>query len=167
MKAAERDKMMHDFASGDIRLLVATTVVEVGVDVKDATIMVIEKAERFGLSQLHQLRGRVGRGDKQSACVLLYSDRSGETAKARLSILRESEDGFKIAEADLAIRGGGDLLGVRQSGLPRFIFTDLAVHQPLLEQARDQAKQALKNDPELASEHGKALHLLLQLFSYE
>lgn len=167
MKSAERDTAMKKFASGETKLLVATTVVEVGVDVRNATIMVIEKAERFGLSQLHQLRGRVGRGDKQSACVLLYSDRVGEIGVKRLSVLRESEDGFKIAEMDLSLRGGGDLLGTRQSGLPRFIFTDLFRHQSLLEHARNDAAQFLKADPALSSERGKALQILLQLFGYD
>ena len=164
MKADARDKEMRRFASGETRLLVATTVVEVGVDVRDATIIVIEKAERFGLSQLHQLRGRVGRGNKPSACVLLCSDQVSEISRARLSILRESEDGFKIAEADLAIRGGGDLLGSRQSGLPRFIFMDLLEHQELLEHARNDIEHFLIEDPELASERAKALQILLQLF---
>lgn len=166
MKGDERDEIMHDFASGKTRLLVATTVVEVGVDVRDATIIVIEKAERFGLSQLHQLRGRVGRGDKASSCVLLCSDSAGEVARSRLSILRESEDGFRIAEADLAIRGGGDLLGTRQSGLPRFIFTDLLEHQELLEQARTEVTQFLEIPNPMESKRGQALKVLLQLFGY-
>ncbi len=167
MKGDERDAVMHDFAAGKTRLLVATTVVEVGVDVRDATIIVIEKAERFGLSQLHQLRGRVGRGDKASACVLLCSESAGEVAQSRLSILRETEDGFRIAEADLAIRGGGDLLGTRQSGLPRFIFTDLLEHQELLEQAREDITQFLDGSKPMETERGKALSLLLQLFGYQ
>lgn len=166
MKADERDEAMQDFASGKARLLVATTVVEVGVDVRDATIIVIEKAERFGLSQLHQLRGRVGRGDKASACVLLCSDRAVEAAQSRLSVLRETEDGFRIAEADLAIRGGGDLLGTRQSGLPRFIFTDLFEHQELLEQARNDIVQFFEANQSIETTRGKALELLLQLFGY-
>ncbi|MEQ1705131.1 MAG: ATP-dependent DNA helicase RecG [Rickettsiales bacterium] len=166
MKGEERDEIMHDFATGKTRILVATTVVEVGVDVRDATIMVIEKAERFGLSQLHQLRGRVGRGDKASSCVLLCSDSSGEVAQSRLSILRETEDGFRIAEADLAIRGGGDLLGTRQSGLPRFIFTDLLEHQELLEQARADIIQFLGGEKPMETPRGKALMVLLQLFGY-
>ena len=166
MKGDERDAVMHDFATGKIRLLVATTVVEVGVDVRDATIIVIEKAERFGLSQLHQLRGRVGRGDKASSCVLLRSDSAGEVAGSRLSILRETEDGFRIAEADLAIRGGGDLLGTRQSGLPRFIFTDLFEHQELLEQARGDTTQFLDSNKPMETPRGTALSLLLQLFGY-
>ncbi|NBO20286.1 MAG: ATP-dependent DNA helicase RecG, partial [Proteobacteria bacterium] len=165
MKAAEREVEMQRFQSGETRLLVATTVVEVGVDVRDATIIVIEKAERFGLAQLHQLRGRVGRGNKQSACVLLFSDTSGETAKSRLSILRDSEDGFAIAEADLQIRGGGDLLGSRQSGLPRFIFTDIMAHQEMLDHARADSAKLLESDPQLASPRGRALQVLLQLFS--
>ena len=166
MKADERDQVMQDFAAGRIRLLVATTVVEVGVDIRDATIIVIEKAERFGLSQLHQLRGRVGRGDKPSSCVLLCSDKLGEVSRSRLSILRETEDGFRIAEADLAIRGGGDLLGTRQSGLPRFIFTDLFEHQELLEQARTDIIRFLETGQPMKTERGKALELLLQLFGY-
>ncbi len=167
MKGDERDEVMHDFAAGKTRLLVATTVVEVGVDVRDATIIVIEKAERFGLSQLHQLRGRVGRGDKASSCVLLFSDSMGEVARSRLTILRESDDGFRIAEADLAIRGGGDLLGTRQSGLPRFIFTDLFEHQELLEQARTDIIQFLESEKAMETPRGKALEILLQLFKYE
>jgi ATP-dependent DNA helicase RecG len=186
MPAEKRHEEMQKFASGATRLLVATTVVEVGVDVRDATIMVVEQAERFGLAQLHQLRGRVGRGDKPSACVLLYSEDSGvriqesgsnfsslhpesripNPSLARLSVLRETEDGFKIAEADLAQRGGGDLLGVRQSGLPRFIFTDLFEHQSLLEQSRQEVDGLLAADPALASVKGNALKLLLELFGY-
>jgi len=166
MKAETRDAAMHDFASGKTKILVATTVVEVGVDVRDATIIVIEKAERFGLSQLHQLRGRVGRGDKASACVLLFSDNMGEIAKSRLSILRETEDGFRIAEADLAIRGGGELLGTRQSGLPRFIFTDLVEHQELLEEARADAATFLADENYSKTEHYKALEILMQLFGF-
>jgi len=168
MKAAERNEQMQKFASGEVKLLVATTVVEVGVDVRDATIIVIEQAERFGLAQLHQLRGRVGRGDKPSACVLLHMPNGADDANAkRLSILRETEDGFKIAEADLAQRGGGDLLGTRQSGLPRYIFTDLFVHQALLTEARNEVSAALADDPAQSSEAGKALMVLLGLFDYE
>lgn len=162
MKAAERDEAMRDFASGKTRLLVATTVIEVGIDVKDATIIVIEQAERFGLSQLHQLRGRVGRSDLPSSCVLLASDHLGEEGKARLSILRETEDGFRIAEEDLAIRGSGDLLGTRQSGEQRFVFTDMHVHQPLLREAHEHAKRLLASDA-FKSEPAQTL---LQLFGY-
>ncbi len=165
MKNDQRDIEMRRFASGETRLLVATTVVEVGVDVRDATIIVIEQAERFGLSQLHQLRGRVGRGSKPSFCVLLASDRASEISQARLKTLRESEDGFHIAEADLQIRGGGDLLGHRQSGLPKFIFMDLLEHHQLLEHAKTDASQFLQADPNLVSERGKSLQRLLQLFA--
>lgn len=157
MKAEERTEALHAFARGDVRLLVATTVVEVGVDVPDATIMVIEQAERFGLSQLHQLRGRVGRGTAESFCVLLYSDQVGEDGIHRLSVLRDSEDGFFIAEKDLQLRGGGDLLGTRQSGLPRFYFLDLLLHQEILEEAKLDAAKA-EMTPERA--------LLMQLFGY-
>lgn len=166
MKGEQKDAEMQKFPTGETKLLVATTVVEVGVDVRDATIIVIEKAEKFGLSQLHQLRGRVGRGDKPSACVLLYSDEIANnpqnTSLARLAIMRETEDGFLIAEKDLAIRGGGDLLGTRQSGMPKFIFTDLLEHQQLLEQARTDAAEFVD-----ASVENKAVELLLQLFGYE
>ena len=120
MKGAEKDAAMARFAAGETQLLVATTVIEVGVDVPEATIMVIEHAERFGLAQLHQLRGRVGRGSARSTCLLLYKAPLGETAKARLAILRETEDGFRIAEEDLRLRGEGDVLGTRQSGMPGF-----------------------------------------------
>lgn len=166
MDDEQTDQQMHDFSSGKTKLLVATTVVEVGVDVSDATIIVIEKAERFGLSQLHQLRGRVGRGDKPSACVLLYTDGVGEVASSRLSILRETDDGFRIAEADLAIRGGGDLLGTRQSGLPRFIFSDLFEHNELLEEAKQDVEEFFAEGGTLGSGRGKALEILLQLFRY-
>lgn len=165
MKNDQRDAEMKRFASGETRLLVATTVVEVGVDVRDATIIVIEKAERFGLSQLHQLRGRVGRGSKASSCVLLYSDKVSEVSRNRLATLRESDDGFAIAEADLEIRGGGDLLGSRQSGLPRFIFTHLLEHRQLLEHARLEAAEFLSKDSDFTSPRGKALMVLMQLFS--
>ncbi len=173
MKADERNAEMHKFTEGKTRLLVATTVVEVGVDVRDATIIVIEKAERFGLSQLHQLRGRVGRGDKASACVLLYSDEKNlmvdapSPTETRLRVLRDTEDGFKIAEADLANRGAGELLGVRQSGMPRTIFMDLFYHQELLDQARKDAVNLLTSDPTLSSKRGEAAKLLLEIFMKE
>lgn len=164
MKAAEKDAAMARFASGQSQLLVATTVIEVGVDVPEATIMVIEHAERFGLAQLHQLRGRVGRGSGKSTCLLLYKGPLGETAKARLAILRESEDGFRIAEEDLRLRGEGDLLGTRQSGLPGFSVARLEVHGKYLGAARDDAKLILERDPQLQSERGQALRHLLYLF---
>ncbi len=164
MKAAEKDQTMRAFQDGTLKLLVATTVIEVGVDVPEATIMVIEHAERFGLAQLHQLRGRVGRGDKRSVCVLLYDTPLSDTAKRRLAIMRESEDGFRIAEEDLKLRGAGDLLGTQQSGLPRFKLADLAAHADLLAMARDDAVLILNKDPELQSERGTALRILLYLF---
>ena len=164
MKAAEKDSVMARFQSGEIAVLVATTVIEVGVDVPEATIMVIEHAERFGLAQLHQLRGRIGRGSQASTCLLLYAEPLGETARARLTIMRETEDGFRIAEEDLRLRGAGELLGTRQSGLPEFRLADLAVHGDLLSAARDDARLVLERDPELASERGGRLRTLLYLF---
>ncbi len=164
MKGADKDKAMHRFAEGPARILVATTVIEVGVDVPDATVMVVEHAERFGLAQLHQLRGRIGRGLQRSSCLLLYLPPLTETARARLSILRESEDGFRIAEEDLKLRGGGEILGTRQSGVPVFRLADLAVHQELLAAARDDTKLILARDPELTSPRGAALRTLQYLF---
>ena len=165
MKGAERDKVMAAFAAGGIDLLVATTVVEVGVDVPAATVMVIEHAERFGLAQLHQLRGRIGRGDKPSNCLLVYAQPLTETARQRLSILRETEDGFRIAEEDLRLRGAGEMLGTRQSGLPAMRLADLAAHAELLEAARDDARLILARDPELETPRGQALRVLLYLFA--
>jgi ATP-dependent DNA helicase RecG len=164
MKAAEKDAAMERFATGTARILVATTVIEVGVDVPDATIMVIEHAERFGLAQLHQLRGRIGRGDRPSSCLLLYAPPLTETAKARLQILRESDDGFRIAEEDLRLRGGGEILGTRQSGMPEFRLADLSVHGDLLAVARDDVKLILARDPELTGPRGQALRTMLYLF---
>jgi ATP-dependent DNA helicase RecG len=164
MKSAEKDAAMARFASGKSQLLVATTVIEVGVDVPEATIIVIEHAERFGLAQLHQLRGRVGRGAGKSTCLLLYKAPLGETAKARLAILRETEDGFRIAEEDLRLRGEGDLLGTRQSGLPGFHVARVETHGKYLGAARDDAALVLARDPTLQSERGQALRHLLYLF---
>jgi ATP-dependent DNA helicase RecG len=164
MKGAEKDAVMARFAAGEVTLLVATTVVEVGVDVPQATVMVIEHAERFGLAQLHQLRGRVGRGSGKSSCLLLWQGPLGETARSRLQILRETDDGFRIAEEDLKLRGAGELLGTRQSGMPEFRLADLAVHGDLLATARDDARLILDRDPELAGARGKALRVLLYLF---
>jgi ATP-dependent DNA helicase RecG len=163
MSGPEKDAAMLAFKSGETRLLVATTVVEVGVDVPDATIMVIEHAERFGLAQLHQLRGRVGRGDEASSCILLYKGPLGETGKARLSILRDSEDGFLIAEEDLKLRGEGELLGTRQSGTPGFRIASLEAHADLLEIARKDASYLLERDPDLMSPRGEAVRTLLYL----
>lgn len=164
MKSAEKDAAMESFRSGRTRILVATTVIEVGVDVPDASIMVIEHAERFGLAQLHQLRGRVGRGHDASSCMLLYKGPLSDTAKARLSIMRETEDGFRIAEEDLKLRGEGELLGTRQSGTPGFRLVDLSAHGDLLETARDDARTILEIDGELSSERGAALRLLLYVW---
>ncbi|MCB1720271.1 MAG: ATP-dependent DNA helicase RecG [Alphaproteobacteria bacterium] len=164
MKPQDKDEVMARFAAGELDILVATTVIEVGVNVPAATIMVIEHAERFGLSQLHQLRGRVGRGGDQSYCFLVYAGPLGETAKERLSIMRQTEDGFLIAEKDLELRGAGDILGVKQSGLPAFRLADLSVHGELLAAARDDAQLIMDRDPELESERGKALKTLLYLF---
>ena len=155
---------MLAFATGQAEVLVATTVIEVGVDVPEASVMVIEHAERFGLAQLHQLRGRVGRGTAASSCLLLYAEPLGETAKARLAIMRETDDGFRIAEEDLRLRGAGEMLGVRQSGLPEFRVANLAVHQDLLLAARDNAKLVLERDPTLTKANGDNLQLLLHLF---
>jgi ATP-dependent DNA helicase RecG len=164
MKGPERDAEMARFKRGEIRILVATTVIEVGVDVPEATIMVVEHAERFGLAQLHQLRGRVGRGAAKSTCLLVYSPPLGETAKERLKTLRETDDGFVIAERDLELRGAGEVLGTRQSGLPEFRMADVAAHADLLAAARDDAKLILAKDPELKSPRGEALRVLLYLF---
>ena len=155
---------MDSFAKGETRLLVATTVIEVGVDVPEATVMVIEHAERFGLAQLHQLRGRIGRGTERSTCLLLYRAPLGETAKARLAIMRETEDGFRIAEEDLQLRGEGDVLGTRQSGMPGFRLARIETHGKLLQVARDDAALVLNRDPQLTSERGEALRTLLYLF---
>ena len=164
MKGADKDAAMARFTAGETQLLVATTVIEVGVDVPEATVMVIEHAERFGLAQLHQLRGRIGRGSGHSTCLLLYKSPLGETAKARLAILRETEDGFRIAEEDLRLRGEGDLLGTRQSGTPGFRVARLEVHGKYLGAARDDAALVLARDPGLASARGEALRHLLYLF---
>jgi ATP-dependent DNA helicase RecG len=164
MKGLERDAVMADFKAGTISILVSTTVIEVGVDVPEAIIMVIENAERFGLAQLHQLRGRVGRGSEQSHCLLLYQEPLGETAKSRLEIMRATEDGFIIAEEDLRLRGAGEMLGTQQSGLPEFRLADLTVHAELLSAARDYAQLILGRDPKLQSTRGEALRHLLYLF---
>jgi len=163
MPAAEKDAAMADFQVGRVQVLVATTVIEVGVDVPEATIMVVEQAERFGLAQLHQLRGRVGRGTGRSSCLLLHGGSLGETAMARLKIMRETEDGFRIAEEDLRLRGAGDMLGIAQSGLPRFKIADLERDQRLMERARDEARLILHRDPGLDGAHGAGLRTLLYL----
>ncbi len=167
IKGEEREIEMQRFAIGESRLLVATTVVEVGVDVPDATIMIIEHAERFGLAQLHQLRGRAGRSDKASSCLLLYADKVGETSRERLKVMRESNDGFYLAEEDLRLRGSGEILGTRQSGLPSFHFAELPRDQVLLKAARDEVKLILHSDMDLESERGQRLRMLLYLFGQD
>ena len=164
MSGADKDEAMRAFKQGETRLLIATTVIEVGVDVPDATIIVIEHAERFGLAQLHQLRGRVGRGSKPSTCILLYKGPLGEVSQARLKVMRETEDGFRIAEEDLKLRGEGELLGTRQSGTPGFQLASIDAHSDLLEIARKDARYVLATDPDLLSERGQALRHLLYLF---
>jgi ATP-dependent DNA helicase RecG len=167
MKAAEKDAVMTGFVEGALDILVATTVIEVGVDVPEASIMVIEHAERFGLAQLHQLRGRVGRGEAASTCLLVYAGPLGETARERLSIMRETEDGFRIAEEDLRLRGAGDLLGTKQSGLPDFKLADPVQHGELLAVAADDARLIVDRDPTLTGPRGEALRTLLYLFRRE
>jgi ATP-dependent DNA helicase RecG len=164
MKPTEKDTVMAAFASGALKVLVATTVIEVGVNVPNATIIVIEHAERFGLAQLHQLRGRVGRGDRQSFCLLLHDEPLGKTAEARLHMMTETEDGFAIAEKDLELRGGGEVLGARQSGMPEFRVANVPGFEDLLAAARDDAKLILTQDAELATPRGEALRALLYLF---
>ncbi len=164
MKSADKDRTMAEFAAGSLDILVATTVIEVGVDVPEASVMVVEHAERFGLAQLHQLRGRIGRGSLASTCLLLYQAPLGETARARLEIIRETEDGFRIAEEDLRLRGAGELLGTRQAGLPEFRLADLEAHGELLSLARDEAARVLERDPTLENRSGAALRNLLYLF---
>jgi ATP-dependent DNA helicase RecG len=164
MRGADKDAVMAQFASGEINLLVATTVVEVGVDVPAATIMVIENAERFGLAQLHQLRGRIGRGSEASTCLLLYKEPLNEMSTARLKVIRETTDGFRIAEEDLKLRGEGDVLGVRQSGLPGYRIARSDVHAQLITQARDEALRIMKDNPKLTGGRGEALRCLLYLF---
>ncbi|HEX2582313.1 MAG TPA: ATP-dependent DNA helicase RecG [Dongiaceae bacterium] len=163
-KPAERDSAIADFAAGRVDLLVATTVIEVGVNIPEATVMVVEHAERFGLAQLHQLRGRIGRGSDKSTCLLLYQEPLNAVASARLSVLRESDDGFRIAEEDLRLRGGGEVLGHRQSGLPVFRLADLALHGDLLTQAQSEAHLLARQNPRLTGIRGEALRHLLYLF---
>jgi len=165
MRQEEKNKIMDNFKSFKTQILVATSVIEVGIDDPDATVIIIENSERFGLSQLHQLRGRVGRGTKQSTCILLFDGPLTENAKKRINVMKETNDGFKIAEEDLSIRGAGEILGTRQSGLPNFRLTDLNVHKSLMAQAREMAIKIVDKDPELSSDQGKSLRLLLHLFN--
>ncbi|AIL65566.1 ATP-dependent DNA helicase recG [Rickettsiales bacterium Ac37b] len=166
MQDSSKQSVMMDFSIGKINILVATTVIEVGIDIPEATVIVIEHAERFGLSQLHQLRGRVGRGKNQSYCILLYSLPLSEDARTRLKIMKDTNDGFVIAEQDLALRGAGDLLGTKQSGLPDFKFVDITTHTPLFTMARKQANNIIQEDPLLLSDKNHKLRLLLKLFEY-
>ncbi|MBY0227476.1 MAG: ATP-dependent DNA helicase RecG [Hyphomicrobium sp.] len=164
MTSAAKDATMAAFAANELKILVATTVIEVGVNVPNANIMVIEHAERFGLAQLHQLRGRVGRGSRESYCMLLYAEPLGETARERLAMMEATEDGFLIAEKDLELRGGGEVLGARQSGLPEFRVADVPGFPMLLAAARDDAKLILERDPSLTTARGRAMRTLLYLF---
>jgi ATP-dependent DNA helicase RecG len=145
-------------------VLLCTTIIESGIDIPSANTIIVNRADRFGLAQLHQLRGRVGRGAEKSSCILLYRQPLSETARERLNVMRSTEDGFVIAEEDLRLRGGGEVLGTRQSGLPLFRIAALPEHQALLEAARDQARLTLGRDPELKGDHAARLRLLLYLF---
>ncbi|NWH07839.1 MAG: ATP-dependent DNA helicase RecG [Alphaproteobacteria bacterium] len=164
MKGAEKDEVMARFKDGALKVLVSTTVIEVGVDVPEATVMIIDEAERFGLAQLHQLRGRVGRGTRPGTCILLYRPPLSDTGRRRLQVMRETDDGFKIAEEDLRLRGSGELLGTRQSGLPEFRLADLDFHGELLLAARDDAAMIVARDEGLLTPRGEALRTLLYLF---
>lgn len=163
MPAADKDRAMADFVAGRTAILVATTVIEVGVNVPNASIMVIERAESFGLAQLHQLRGRVGRGSAASSCLLMYQNPLTQTGRQRLEVLRETEDGFVIAETDLKMRGTGDLIGTAQSGVPRFKVADLEKQSALMAVAQSDARKLLNDDPALESARGRAARLLLWL----
>ncbi len=164
MDSAQRDQALQTFATGSAKILVATTIIEVGVDVPAANVMVIEHAERFGLAQLHQLRGRVGRGAAASYCLLLHDDKLAEHTRKRLSFLKQTEDGFAIADEDFRLRGGGDFLGTKQSGLPGYRLADPEKHDDLLPMARQDAILVLQRDPKLETPRGQALRILLQLF---
>jgi ATP-dependent DNA helicase RecG len=166
MTPTERETAMERFRDGSSFLMVATTVIEVGVNVQEATIMVIEHAERFGLAQLHQLRGRVGRGDKQGSCVLLWKPPLGEAAKERLDAIRRNDDGFAIAEIDFRLRGAGDMLGTQQSGLPPFRLVNPEAHGDLLGPADKEARLAIERDGDLATPRGAAIRTVLKLFGY-
>jgi ATP-dependent DNA helicase RecG len=163
MKGPDKDAVMDAFQRGEIAVLVATTVIEVGVDVPEATLMIVEHADRFGLAQLHQLRGRVGRGEQDSVCLLLRSNSLTETARARLSLMRETNDGFRIAEEDLRLRGAGEILGTRQSGEARFRLAGPEQIAGLGQPAMDDARLLVDRDGGLEGERGKAARILLYL----
>ena len=167
MSQDQKNKIMSNFTKGETKILIATSVIEVGIDDPDATVMIIENAERYGLSQLHQLRGRVGRGKNPSTCILLFYGPLTDTAKRRIKIMKETNDGFKIAEEDLDIRGSGELLGSKQSGIPNFKLSNLDIHKHLLEMAREEALNIINEDPLLKTDRGKALKILLHLFKNE
>ncbi|CAN0599481.1 unnamed protein product [Ectocarpus sp. 12 AP-2014] len=167
MPPKDKDAAMANFVAGRTKVLVATTVIEVGVDVPNASIMVIERAETFGLAQLHQLRGRVGRGAAASTCLLMYQSPLSETGRRRLEILRESEDGFRIAEEDLQMRGAGDVIGTAQSGLPRFRIADLERQAALMATANSDARKLIEDDPTLTSPRGQAVRVLLWLMEQD
>ncbi len=167
MKEDQKDAVMEKFKTGEIKILVATTVIEVGVNIKEATVMIIERAERFGLSQLHQLRGRIKRGDQEGVCLLLYGYPLSQTAHERLNVMKESEDGFYLAEKDLDLRGGGEILGTKQSGFEEFKLANLEFHKNLLLTAYKDAELILAKDPELKSKRGEALRVLLYLFEQD
>src|SRR5690606_20243714 len=161
MSQEERDRAMLRFRDGPARVLVATTVIEVGIDVPSATLIVVEDADRFGLAQLHQLRGRVGRGGGASECLLLTRRTGNGTAMQRLAVMEATSDGFQIAEEDLAMRGPGELIGVRQAGLPRLRFGDLVQHVELLARAREEAERVVDEDPDLSRPENAALRRVL------
>ncbi|MEO0932082.1 MAG: helicase-related protein, partial [Pseudomonadota bacterium] len=167
MPPAEKDAAMARFDAGQTKVLVATTVIEVGVNVPNASIMMIERAESFGLAQLHQLRGRVGRGAAASTCLLIYQAPLSESGRRRLEILRETEDGFRISEEDLAMRGAGDVIGTAQSGIPRFRIADLERQSSLMALAQSDARKLLNDDPTLESPRGQAARTLLWLMEQD
>jgi ATP-dependent DNA helicase RecG len=167
MPAAEKDAAMARFVAGETKVLVATTVIEVGVNVPNASIMVIERAEIFGLAQLHQLRGRVGRGTADSTCLLMYQAPLSESGERRLKVLRDTEDGFRISEEDLAMRGAGDLIGTAQSGLPRFRVADMERQAGLMAIAQSDARRLLADDPALETARGRAVRSLLWLLDQD
>ncbi|PWL04437.1 ATP-dependent DNA helicase RecG, partial [Candidatus Liberibacter asiaticus] len=166
MSDIDKESVMDSFKNGTCKLLIATTVIEVGIDVVDASIIIIENAEHFGLAQLHQLRGRVGRGEEISSCILLYHPPLSKNSYTRLSVLKNTEDGFLIAEEDLKQRKEGEILGIKQSGMPKFLIAQPELHDSLLEIARKDAKHILTQDPDLTSVRGQSIRILLYLYQY-